>query len=647
MFTEANRHFFCQANYLSLPALFLIMLGVFFTTESWSRENPIISENSISGTTAWKITKPANDLNLQIKGYASATSVNKGQTIDFFVSTKSAQDYRIEIYRMGWYNGKRGRLMKTEHFSGVQQPVPVIDSVTGMVFCPWASNYSLLIPNNWVSGIYLAKLINASGYENYIIFAVRDDNRTADFLYQQPVTTYQAYNAFPSQGIGKSLYTYNSSSPVTISGEARAVKVSFDRPYSGNGAGGFFDYDIYMIGWLERMGYDVTYSTNIDVHQKGASYLKKYQAFLSVGHDEYWTKQMYDAAEAARDAGIHLAFLGANDVYWQIRMVASDKGVADRVIVAYKNANIDPNTDPKLKTILWRDVGRAEQALVGVQYLTYNDFMENGSTNSDFMVKNTNHWVYQGTGFNPGDKVPGIIGYEVDVLHPEYPKPVSNNYTKIGDSFFTDVWGDREWSEASIYQAPSQAWVFAAGTMSWSWGLDKPGFVHPGIQKMTENILGRFVPETPDPQIEACNTYMNGELPITWSKKSVYSYLNVPDQGKITDINVVQLTGSHTRYFKDLRMYLRSPAGTNVNILKKCRKKISDFDFNLDDDVSNRMTKSNCAPDDGKTYKSFKKLNAFEGQESQGKWRLKVKMSKKRRGTGSLNSWGLEICTIQ
>jgi len=623
------------------------MFGVFFTSASWSKENPIVNENGMDGTTAWKITKPATDLNLQIKGYASATSINKGQTIDFFVTTKSAQDYRMEIYRMGWYNGRRGRLMKTEYLSGIQQSEPVIDSVTGMVNCPWTGNYSLSIPNNWVSGIYLAKLINASGYENYIVFTVRDDDRVADFLYQQPVTTYQAYNAFPSGDIGKSLYTFNSSSPVTISGEARAVKVSFDRPYSGNGAGGFFDYDIYMIGWLEKMGYDVSYSTNIDVHQKGASYLKKYKAFLSVGHDEYWTKQMYDAAEIARDAGIHLAFLGANNVYWQIRLAASDAGVANRVIISYKNASIDPVADPKLKTILWRDVGRAEQALVGVQYLTYNDFMSDGSTNSNFLVTNLGHWVYEGTGFSVGNKVPGIVGYEVDVLFPEYPKPVSDNYARIGDSFFPDVWGDIEWSEASIYQAPSQAWVFAAGTMSWSWGLDKPGFAHPGIQKMTENIFRKFVPATSDPELEACKTYMNNDLPVTWSRRSAYSYLDISDSGEITDINIVQLTGAHTRYFKDLRVYLRSPAGTQVNVLKKCRKKITEFDFSLDDDGSNKISKSDCAPNDGQIYKPFKKLEVFKGQETQGKWRLKVKISKKRRGVGSLNSWGLEICTIQ
>ena len=623
------------------------MMSTVFSSVSCAQDNPIVIENTMQGSSQWQLTKSASDLDLQIKGFASSTSVNKGRSIDFFITTKSAQDYTIEIYRMGWYNGKRARLLKTVSLPGIEQPDPEIDSVTGMVVCPWLANYSLTIPENWTSGIYLAKLINASGFENYIVFVVRDDSRTADFLYQQPVTTYQAYNAFPAGGIGKSLYSYQSSSPATISGETRAVKVSFDRPYSGKGAGNFFDYDLYMIGWLEKAGYDVTYSTNIDTHQKGVNYLKKHKAFLSIGHDEYWSKEMYDAAETARDSGIDLAFLGANDVYWQIRIAASDFGIANRVIISYKNANIDPITDPKLKTVLWRDVGRAEQALVGVQYLTYNDFTADGSTNSDFMVANTNHWVYEGTGFNAGDKVPGIVGYEVDVLHPEYPKPMTLDYTRIGDSFFVDTWGDLEWSEASIYQAPSGAWVFAAGTMSWSWALDKPGFVNAGIQKMTKNIFNKFVPSTSEQITEACNIYMSNDVPVSWFRNNVFSIIDIADQGRITDVNVVQLTGSHTKYFNDLSVSLKSPAGTNVNILKKCDQRITRFDFDIDDDAPNDISKSNCAPDDGQTYKPYKKLVLFNKEEAWGRWQLNVKMSKKRRGLGSLNSWGLDICTAQ
>ena len=47
-------------------------------------------------------------------------------------------------------------------------------------------------------------------------------------------------------------------------------------------------------------------------------------------------------------------------------------------------------------------------------------------------------------------------------------------------------------ANSSIYQAPSGAWVFGAGTVSWSWGLDLDGVVDPRIQRITANLLQRF-----------------------------------------------------------------------------------------------------------------------------------------------------------
>src|SRR5205814_589081 len=178
----------------------------------------------------------------------------------------------------------------------------------------------------------------------------------------------QAYNGYPA-GSGKSLYTYNSYGANTISSEKRAVKVSFDRPYAFRGAGNFLDWEVYMVHWLERSGYDVAYSTDLDTHANG-SQLRHYKGFLSVGHDEYWSKPMYDAAVAARDAGVNLAFFGADAVYWQIRFEPSSSGVPNRVMVCYKDATIDPVTDPSLKTVNRRDdqVNRPEQTLTGVQY---------------------------------------------------------------------------------------------------------------------------------------------------------------------------------------------------------------------------------------------------------------------------------------
>ena len=471
--------------------IFMFIAAIFSTTDVQS--NPIVLENAKPGTTQWQFENESNDIDGQIKGYASATSVNKGSPITFFVSVAPVQTYAIEIYRMGWYGGKRGRLMQTVGpLNGIQQAQAVLDSSSGLVTANWTPSYTLNVPADWTSGIYLAKLVNAQGFDNYIIFAVRNDSRVADFLYQQPVTTYQAYNAYPSGGIGKSLYGYNSSAPITVTGEKRAAKVSFDRPYDEEGAGLFFEFELELIGWLESAGYDIAYATNIDVHQQGAALLKRYKGFFSVGHDEYWSASMYDAADEARDAGVNLAFFGSNAVYWQIRMETSASGSPDRIITCYKHVDIDPIANPALKTIQFRDSGRAEQQLIGVQFITYNALVSDGSANSDFVVKNSSHPVYANTGLTDDTHVPKLVGYEVDGLFPDYPAPVSLNYTKLSESPFLDIEGNTVLSHSSIYQAPSGAWVFATGTMSWGWALGRPGIVSAGIQKMTANMLDLF-----------------------------------------------------------------------------------------------------------------------------------------------------------
>lgn len=462
-------------------------------------QNPVVLENANAGTDNWIISRSSDDTVQQIKGYASATSVNKGQNIDFFVSVNVAQTYSLAIYRMGWYNGAGGRLMKTVNsLNGTTQALPDYEPATGMVSYRWNRSYTLAVPSTWTSGIYLAKLTNSQGYENYISFVVRDDARTADLMYQQPVTTYQAYNPFPRvqnqtpqapDDIGKSLYEYNSSSTVTSAGTTRALKVSFDRPYEGWGDGQFFNWEYYLVGWLERNGYDVAYATDMDLHRQGAGQLQRVKALISAGHDEYWTRAMYDAADQARDSGKDIAFLGSNAVYWQIRLEANEAGAANRVIVCYKSPSLDPETNPALVSTRWRDVGRPEQTLVGVQYITDNEW----AFNTDYIVTNSDHWVYAGTGFNDGDVVRGITGYEVDTLYADVAKPQSQSQTLLSGSPFTGRDGTSTLSNASIYQAPGGAWVFASGTMSWPWALQHEEYVDARIQKAMQNILRRFI----------------------------------------------------------------------------------------------------------------------------------------------------------
>ena len=461
--------------------------------------NAITTENQQPGSSGWQLgSLVANDASGQVKGYASATSVLPGESLTLYVTVNPAQTYSVDIYRIGWYGGLGGRLrLHAGPIAGVTQPGCPTDAITGMIACSWASGYSFTVPSDWTSGVYLGVLTNAAGYQNYVVFVVRD-GRPAAFLYQHAVNTDAAYNNWPNDGsTGKSLYDYNSFGANTMAGTTRAVKVSLDRPFSNDGSGLFLNWEIQLVRWLERSGYDVTYSTDVDTHANGSELLN-HKAFFSTGHDEYWTNEMVNAAADARDAGVNLAFFGANPVYRQVRYEASAAGVPNRVVVHYRNANLDPIQGPTTTT-QFRDppVNRPEQVLVGVQWT--NEV--NWGNNVPYVMANSSSWVYASTGVSDGDAVPGIVGYEMDRYMPGYPPPNATTWTLFSHSPFIDGNGSPDYSNSSIYQAPSGAWVFATGTMSWSWGLDS--FNNAGIrtgvstdvriQQTTANVLNTFL----------------------------------------------------------------------------------------------------------------------------------------------------------
>lgn len=501
-----------------------------------SSQNPIFTENQLPGTRNWQLTNPAK--NREIEGYASATSINRGEEIKLFVNTRDPF-YTIEIYRMGWYGGDGGRLiLPAIDRQRTPQPVAKIDYDTGLIECKWQDPFIVKIDNQWTSGFYLAKLTSGkTNKQSYIMFVVRDDEQPSDILFQSSVTTFQAYNNWG----GMSLYRWNSRGK-------QATKVSFNRPYAmspnaaaayGVGAGEFLTnfqpkrrtssagWEYNMVRWLEKNGYDVSYCTDIDTHVNkysfatGKNMLSNHKIFLSVGHDEYWSWEMRENIEKALAQGLNLGFFSANTCYWQIRFEPSSSDRAlNRIIVAYKEADtLDPfgrdkiTENDRLVTTLWRrkPVNRPEDALLGVMYETFQ-------VNADITVENTApDWLLANTTLDttlnrdritvnqslfsknspPPDqiKLTGLLGYEVDRMFGNAPK----NTIRLAHSPYRHS-GRTKYSDMTIYTAPSGAQVFATGTIQWSWGLDdynapqlRPSLLNDDAQAMTKNILAKML----------------------------------------------------------------------------------------------------------------------------------------------------------
>src|SRR5216684_3200218 len=483
-----------------LRALFapVIAAGILCGACAYMAPEPTISqmEHAHPGAAAIKLTNSGTDH--EIEGYASAPSVNRGEDIRLYVNTIDP-GYTMEIFRMGWYDGAGSRLMLGPiALQGMRQSAPTVADVdTNLVEADWRNPYILHIPNStptdWPSGVYIAMLTGSvSGKQSYIILVVRDDNRRSDLLFQCSVNTWQAYNKWG----GHSLYTKH----------PRAYKVSFNRPYGrGHGTGDFLFWEYPMVRFLEREGYDVTYTTDVDTHQRG-DLLFSHKAVLIVGHDEYWSWEMRDNLEAAGNGGVSLGFFGANLGYWQVRYEPSPlTGEPDRTLVGYKVAGRDPffhNPDPNLRrrtTVQFRKppVNRPEDALIGVMYDKANVF-------DDIVVEDASNWVFDGTNLQSGEHLPGLLGYEVDRMFGNAPQSTHriahSPYQAHGHSGFADM---------TVYENDSGSIVFATGTMQWNWGLVDyrvrgREFRNSAVQQATRNILARFgaTPSTPHTEAE-------------------------------------------------------------------------------------------------------------------------------------------------
>jgi hypothetical protein len=443
--------------------------------------NPIVAENQKAGTSDWRIpdTKITGG---QLQGFASRTSVPPNGHISLYV-TSNYPTYNVDIYRMGWYDGTGGRLVYSRHgLRGHKQPDPTIDPETRMVEADWSRSLTLKVSDDWTTGTYLVKLSTPEGRGSYIPFVVREGKERAPIVFQSSVTTWQAYNIWG----GHSLY-YGIGEHGGETTALRSEVVSFDRPYGyGVGAADYFGLEFPLVQWLERNGYDVGYATDIDTHEDPLL-LAGRRAFLSLGHDEYWSTAMRDHVEDAIKAGVNMAFFGANAMYRHIRFERSPLG-RDRREVNYRSTK-DPifDTDRSETTVQWRDwpLDRPEDAVLGAMY-------ECVPAHGDAIVYDPLSWLFDGTDLVIGDEISGIVGDEYDRVFPDDTHP-----KRLWVLFRSPVTcgGASSVQDTTFARFPSGAGVFDAGTSRFmcvfSGCEDAPSDTR--MQRLIKNLLDSYL----------------------------------------------------------------------------------------------------------------------------------------------------------
>ena len=472
--------------------------------------NAITCENEQLGTPAseWDV-EGAGDPTIQ--GFGTQISVNAGSQIQFKVDTTAAA-FSIKIYRLGYYQGNGARLMDTvpatQTVAKKQDPCAT-STATDIVDCGvWSVSASWNVPATAVSGVYIARLIRSDdGGDSHIPFIVRNDGNTSQVLFQTSDTTWQAYNPYG----GSDFYVGND--------DGRSYKVSYNRPFTTRGNDHGRDYlfanEYPMIRFLEQNGYDVSYVSGLDT-SVDPNLITKHKTFLSVGHDEYWSKDQRANVTAARDAKVNLAFFGGNDVYWKTRWEPSQDGTntANRTLVCFKDTWADSkiDTEPGGPTPTWRDPRFGdngfgpENSLIGTQYqansvdLAIKVSADEGKLR---LWRNTSL-----TSLPSGDQATlaaHTIGYESneDVDNGSRPAGLIRLSTTTGPTpeYLTDFGGRSSvvsgttTHHLTMYRAASGALVFSAGTIQWAWGLDSnhdAADVEPADQRMrqaTANLL--------------------------------------------------------------------------------------------------------------------------------------------------------------
>jgi hypothetical protein len=441
-----------------------------------SDSTPAVAENTRPGTKDWRVRKTGAEH--AIEGYADHVSVLPGESFRLFVST-TAKGYTVDAFRMGWYRGAEARMVWTSpHQAGAKQAAAKTTGKTHTITAPWRPSLTVST-SDWPEGAYLLRLDADSGFQRFVPITVRSPRTAGKVVILNGTTTWQAYNMWG----GRDLYK----GPSGFDGRSRIV--SFDRPYDGDGAIKFLAFEQPAIALAEKTGVALAYETDNDL-DRDPHLLDGARSLVTLGHDEYWSAAMRDETTRARDAGVNIAFLGANAVNRHIRFEATGLG-ADRLVVCYKSADEDPVKNPADKTQDWRlpPMPRPESNLIGIMYTCF-------PADGAWKVYRPENWLFAGTGVRKGQEFPGMVGPESDAVTAGGPAPrpmevLAHSSVQCGNYTTT--------SDATYYTAKSGAGVFATGTMRWvcamrgsACGHGVNGKAAAFVDRVTENMLHAF-----------------------------------------------------------------------------------------------------------------------------------------------------------
>jgi hypothetical protein len=303
----------------------------------------------------------------------------------------------------------------------------------------------------WPSGLYFARISRGASVA-FAPFVVRqspfEHSRVAVVM---PTNTWQAYNLRDDDldGRGNSWYANDAVTSVRV-----------HRPFLHRGVPPRFrGYDVGFLRWLAHTGRNPDFYTDDDLERfvSGARLAAAYDLVVFPGHEEYVTPHVYKLITDYRDSGGNLIFLSANNFFY--RVVRSGNRIT--------------------RSGRWRDLGLPEGALIGAQYLNWNQGVY---PNRPYTVIGFGNapWLFAGTGLHDGSRF-GRYGIEIDARVAESP---AGTHVLAA---IPDVFGAGQTAQMTYYSLPNGAKVFDAGAMNFGGTTELPP-----VRQLVQNLWTRL-----------------------------------------------------------------------------------------------------------------------------------------------------------
>jgi len=480
-----------------------------------------------------------------IDGYCFPRSAEPGESLPLHVST-DAPAFDVEIAREG---ATREVAWRAEGVRGHAHPTPDDAAAIG---CGWPPTLEIPIGEDWRSGYYAVTLTaGEERAEAFLVVRPGPSTPRASMILVLATTTWNAYNDWG----GPSLYT-------------GGTRVSFERPLARgfldkpepkrrkmqpepdrealwffewaeplglsvwSGGAGWATWERDFVRWAEANGYELDVAIGEDL-ERHPEVLDGHRLYLSVGHDEYWSRGMRERLDAFTDAGGNAAIFSGNTCFWQVRF-----DEARRSMTCFKyRADEDPvvgTPDEQLVTGPWSDrrIAWPETRTIGLTF-THGGYSRYGlgvpAGSGAYTVWRPEHWAFEGTDLHYGDELgraDAIVAYEVDgvelTLRDGLPVPTGADGAPDGLEILATaparLWSQHEqpsryahepgelentamavfgpgWRDQvhrvtnnhaciGVFTKPGGGTVFNAGVTDWTCGLGDPD-----VARVTRNVL--------------------------------------------------------------------------------------------------------------------------------------------------------------